>query len=62
MLVCDSWGTRMSDRQYIFGPYRLDTTRGCLWRQDEEIQVSSRGLALLAALLEADGKPVESLP
>lgn len=59
MLVCDSWGTRMSDRQYIFGPYRLDTTRGCLWRQDEEIQVSSRGLALLAALLEADGKPVE---
>lgn len=48
----------MEDLRYAFGPYFLDRDSATLRRDGEVVPVGHRGLALLGALLEADGKVV----
>ncbi|MEO8669351.1 MAG: FlgO family outer membrane protein, partial [Bauldia sp.] len=45
----------MTEEGFRFGPFRLDVARGTLLRNGAPIAISSRALALLHALLEADG-------
>ena len=48
----------MADAPFAFGPFILDLVRGELRRDGEFVSVGQRGIALLSALLRADGKPV----
>jgi TolB-like protein/DNA-binding winged helix-turn-helix (wHTH) protein len=48
----------MGDGRYVFGPFVLDPAAGVLRRQGTVIPLGQRALALLAALLDADGQPV----
>src|SRR5262245_60671316 len=48
----------MADPAYAFGPFVLDPARGMLLREGEAVAVGGRALALLEALLAADGRPV----
>src|SRR5262245_10799185 len=43
--------------RHKFGPFIFDPGRG-LQRGDEPVSIGQRGLALLEALLDADGQPV----
>ena len=45
-------------RDYAFGPFVLDASRGILLRDGAPISIGQRALALLQALLEADGSAV----
>ena len=46
---------RMAEPRHSFGPFVLDTARGSLQRDGKSVAIGQRGLALLEALLEADG-------
>jgi DNA-binding winged helix-turn-helix (wHTH) protein len=48
----------MPPGRYSFGPFELDTAGGVLRRDGQPISLGQRGLALLEALLDADGQPV----
>ncbi|MDQ6434583.1 winged helix-turn-helix domain-containing protein [Mesorhizobium sp. LHD-90] len=48
----------MADRQFAFGTFVLDGAAGILRDRGVQIDIGSRGLALLEALLEASGQPV----
>jgi TolB-like protein len=48
----------MGDRSYAFGPFVLDLNRRLLLKQGAPIKIGQRGLALLEALLTADGRAV----
>jgi len=48
----------MAGLQHTFGPFVFDPGAGVLRRGDETVALGQRGLALLAALLEADGAAV----
>ena len=48
----------MTDQWLAFGPFILDPVRGSLVRDGKAVAVGQRGLALLQALLEADGQIV----
>lgn len=48
----------MGERRYTFGPFVLDPVAGTLSRDGEPVSVGQRGIALLTALLEAEGEPV----
>jgi len=41
-----------------FGPFRLETTQGCLWRGDQGIPLRPRSLALLGSLVAHAGRLV----
>jgi len=43
---------KVSPRRMAFGEYQLDCGAGQLWRGDEEIKLTPRAAALLAALAE----------
>jgi DNA-binding winged helix-turn-helix (wHTH) protein len=49
----------MQDSLLTFGPFVLDPDRATLRRDGEPISLGQRGLALLTALIEADGKVVD---
>jgi TolB-like protein len=48
----------MAGQRFAFGPFLFDGVRGLLLRHGSPIAVGNRGLALLRALLEADGNVV----
>lgn len=48
----------MVEPQHIFGPFVLDVGCGLLQRSGKSVAIGHRGLALLQALLEADGEIV----
>jgi DNA-binding winged helix-turn-helix (wHTH) protein/tetratricopeptide (TPR) repeat protein len=48
----------MAEDRYQFGSFVLDTGTGRLSRDGQPLPVGQRGIALLAALLEAQGEPV----
>lgn len=48
----------MAERRHSFGPFVLDTGRGLLQRDGKSVAVSGRALAILEALLEAEGETV----
>ena len=41
-----------------FGPFRTDLSDGSLWREDEEVRMPPRALAILLYLLERPGRVV----
>ena len=45
----------MAEPRHSFGPFVLDTARGSLQRDGKSVAIGQRGLALLEALLEAEG-------
>ncbi|TQI73743.1 TolB-like protein [Bosea sp. AK1] len=45
-------------RIFAFGPYRLDAGAGILFRGTEPVALGRRAIALLALLVEREGKPV----
>lgn len=49
----------MGEGRLAFGGFVVDGERGVLFKDGAPVAVSQRGLALLKALLEADGRPVE---
>jgi TolB-like protein len=49
---------RMQDTRLAIGPFVLDPARATLQRDGKPIALGQRGLALLAALVEADGRVV----
>lgn len=48
----------MTERRFLFGPYTLDPERGALLRDGAALAIGHRGMALLRALVEADGQVV----
>ena len=48
----------MAETPFVFGPFVFCPVRGELRRDGEFVPVGQRGIALLSALLQADGKPV----
>ena len=46
----------MADRRFVFGTFVLDGAEGTLRDRGAPVEVGGKGLALLEALLEADGK------
>src|SRR5262249_41105126 len=48
----------MAERRHVFGPFVLDVGNGSLQRNGKPVAVGRRGLALLEALLDADGEAV----
>ena len=48
----------MLARRYVFGPFTLDAARGALLRDGDGMAVGHRAIALLLALVEADGQVV----
>jgi len=48
----------MAVARYTFGSFVLDPAAGTLIRDGEQVSLGQRGIALLAALLEANGEPV----
>jgi TolB-like protein len=51
-------GHAMTERNYAFGPFVFDARRRVLSRHGENVVVGQRCLALLEALLAAEGRPV----
>jgi DNA-binding winged helix-turn-helix (wHTH) protein len=51
-------GNTMSRERYAFGRFRLDPASGELRREGAKVALGQRAIALLTALLEADGQPV----
>ena len=50
--------SNMAETPFAFGPFILDPARSELRRDGEVVPTGQRGIALLSALLQADGKPV----
>ena len=48
----------MAHQQIAFGPFALDPARGALTRDGKPVAIGQRGMALLQALLEANGEVV----
>ena len=48
----------MTDAPLAFGPFRLDTARGMLFRDGAPVALGQRALAVLAALAEVPGRTV----
>ncbi|HVY18790.1 MAG TPA: winged helix-turn-helix domain-containing protein [Bauldia sp.] len=48
----------MKQQRVAFGPFVFDTSNATLWRDAELVPLGARGVALLAALLAADGAVV----
>ena len=48
----------MVEPRHSFGPFVLDAARGVLQRNGKSVAVGQRGLALLEALLDAEGRVV----
>jgi DNA-binding winged helix-turn-helix (wHTH) protein len=46
------------EKQYFFGPFRLDLTNECLWRGGEEIRLHPKAFGLLQCLLNHPGQMV----
>ncbi len=46
------------EHSLTFGPFRLETTSGCLWHQDAEVPLRPRSLAMLRYLAERPGRLV----
>ena len=47
-----------TERQFLFGPFRLDPTRRRLWRGAQPIVLPPRPLAVLQYLVEHPGQVV----
>lgn len=45
-------------KTFVFGPYRLDAGAGILFRGTEPVVLGQRAVALLALLVELEGRPV----
>ena len=54
----DSLLVFVSARVYEFGPFRLDADKAVLWRAEEVVSLTPKALALLHALVRADGDVV----
>ena len=48
----------MAERTYQFGPFVLDGNKKAILKHGTPVALGQRGLALLEALLKADGRPV----
>ena len=46
------------EQQSFFGPFRLDPTNECLWRENKEIRLHSKAFVLLRYLVDRRGQMV----
>lgn len=52
-------GQRVDDKaDFVFGPFRFDLARDCLWRAQEVVRLRAKPLAVLRYLLEHPGQVV----